>query len=83
MLGEILLTRKSQAVEVRVIDSQTSKREISIKATGKLKNDVDLNIIVTYWNNRISDDDVLYGEGQGVIITFNDNNFKICNIFQH
>ncbi|MGZ5486662.1 MAG: hypothetical protein ACXWFB_12260 [Nitrososphaeraceae archaeon] len=31
------------------------------------------NIIITYWNNRISDD-VLYGKGQGVIITTNDNN---------
>lgn len=51
MLGEILLTRKSQAVEVRVIDSQTSKREISIKATGKLKNDINVDIIVTYWND--------------------------------
>ena len=72
MLGEILLTRESQAAEVRVIDSKTSKREVSIKATGKLKNNVDVNIIVTYCNNRRSDD-VLYGEGQGVIIAINDN----------
>jgi len=73
MLGEILLTRESQAAEVRVIDSKKSKREVSIKATGKLKNNVDVNIIVTYWNNCISHD-VLYGEGQGITITSNDNN---------
>ena len=30
MLGEILLTRESQAAEVRVIDSKKSKREVSV-----------------------------------------------------
>jgi hypothetical protein len=44
----------------------------SIKATDKLKNDINVDIIVTYWNNRLSDD-MLYGEGQGVIIAINDN----------
>ena len=73
MLGEIILTRESNDANVRVISSKKSKREVSIKATGKLKNNIDVNIIVTYWNNRISDD-VLYGEGQGVIITTDDDN---------
>jgi hypothetical protein len=73
MLGEIILTRESNDANVRVISSKKSKREVSIKATDKLKNNIDVNIIVTYWNNRISDD-VLYGEGQGVIITTDDDN---------
>ena len=51
MLGEILLTRKSKGANVRVIDSKTSKREVSIKATGKLKNDINVDIIVTYCND--------------------------------
>ncbi|MGE5633839.1 MAG: hypothetical protein ACM3VV_01275 [Deltaproteobacteria bacterium] len=78
MLGEIILTRKSKGTDVRVIDSKTSKREVSIKATGKLKNNVDVNIIVTYWNNRISDD-MLYGEGQGVIIIHDEYNNNKSN----
>ena len=73
MLGEIILSRESKGANVRVIDSITSKREVSIKATGKFKNNVDVDIIVTYWNNRISDD-MLYGEGQSVIIAINDDN---------
>ncbi len=48
--------RKSKGADVRLIDSKTSKREVSIKTTGKLKNNVDVDIIVTYWNSRISYD---------------------------
>ena len=73
MLEDLILFRKSKGANVRVIDSTISKREVTIKATGKLKNDIDVNIMVTYWNTPVSYN-MLYGEGQGFIITNDDNN---------
>ena len=73
MLEDLILFRKSKGANVRVIDSTIFKREVTIKATGKLKNDIDVNIMVTYWNTPVSYN-MLYGEGQGFIITNDDNN---------
>ena len=71
MLGDIIYEQKDKISGYRVLDTEGPTIETTITGTGII-NGIEVTDIVTYWNNRISDD-VLYGEGQGVIIAINDN----------
>jgi len=65
MLGELMLQHDGKAGDVRVLNAQLNKKEITVIADGKVKG-MAVAIVVTYWNIKRADG-TYYGEGQRII----------------
>jgi hypothetical protein len=68
MLGELIYEQREN-LWLRVLDRESPTIETTISGTGII-NGVEVTDIVTYWSRpSVGDRNVIYSEGQGVILT--------------
>ena len=80
MLGDLIYQHIGKITSIRVLDIGKSKMEVTVIASGKLKNVGNVNTTITYWNIQ-SPDGTLYGEGQGVITAKDSGNEMASAIY--
>ena len=68
MLGDLIYEHKGKATGQRVLDVSPPRVETSFSATGTLKGGITVSEMGTYWSEARSPG-ILYGEGQGIIMT--------------
>jgi hypothetical protein len=68
MLGELLAELKGKRVGRRVLDVAGPTIEISVSLSGNMRG-IPVNQSATYVNKATSTSGVLYGKGQGIVMT--------------
>jgi hypothetical protein len=77
MLGDLIYQHTGKVTSIRVLDTEKSKMEATVIASGKLNDVGNVNTTITYWN-ILSLDGTLYGKGQGVITVKGSGNEMAC-----
>jgi hypothetical protein len=74
-LGNIFYEAKGKITNTRIIDSKGPKTESSFIAYGRMKWDIEVMEIGTFWSIPLADDNKVYGEDRDILyVTEGSNN---------
>jgi hypothetical protein len=74
VLGNIFYEAKGKITNTRIIDSKGPKTESSFIAYGKIKSDIEVMEIGTFWGIPVTGDNKVYGEDRDIIYVKEVNN---------